>query len=277
MERPVFLVENALSTFQFPAHTIVPTSELTGFEVGKLSNGRRSLFDFHTPTTENLEYTLKLTCDRVRAFDMSVLDRGHNLAGKTFSLEISNDDFTTTEVVYSITFPTTSAPGSLDDALGVVTEEGAWVKRFPWRAAKYWRFKVAAVASYKPQFVGVWLGLSWSPTRLFDTPWSEDMENIVARLSESADGWQGSDEVTPRREGQTVIRLATQVEYDLARYTLAHYSRRRPMWICYDTAQADRVVLTIRQPGRLGLAFNPEWWRLRKGVIAWQEHEPLKA
>jgi hypothetical protein len=105
------------------------------------------------------------------------------------------------ETVVSITLPAASAPGSLDDTLGVRTEEGAWVKRFSLRAAKYWRWYVPAMGvGLKPQVVGLYLGLAFAPN-YFNRPLDDDGDVLVVTESQSELGWIGRGPQGRQRQG----------------------------------------------------------------------------
>ena len=276
MAKPVMLAENLFSDTQFTGHTITAESTVTGFEVWKVATGRRSPTEFWKSDTDNQSTWIKVACDKVRAANMIVLDRGHNLKGESFTLECSNDDFTTTETILSaITLPSVSAPGDVGEGLGVRTEEGAWVKRFPLRAAKYWRVTVPAMgASQRPNIVGLWLGLSWE-SRVFDLPWSDEASQSGGNVSISPSGWEGG-QLAERRTGTIGLRMDNAYEYDQARYHIQGlFAAREPMWLIYDGGQADRTILVTRPPGRLGFEFPSGDWLDRRGSFQWSEHEAL--
>ena len=278
MAKPVMLAENLFSDDQFTGHTITAESTVTGFEAYRVATGRRSPTEFWKSDTDNQATWIKVTCDKVRAANMVVLDRGHNLKGESFTLECSNDDFTTTEtIINAITLPSESTPGDVDEALGVRTEEGAWVKRFGLRAAKYWRVSIPAMgANQRPNIVGLWLGLSWE-SRVFDEPWSDEASQTVGTVTVSPSGWEGGH-LAERRTGTIGLRMDNAFEYDQARYHIQGlFAAREPMWLMYDGGQADRTILVTRPPGRLGFEFpSADQWLDRRGSFQWSEHEPLR-
>lgn len=277
MGAPVFLADSLFSKMQYPSHTIVANEAAAGFEAFRVADGRRSPFDYWTPTTANASANVKVTCDRTRAANVIVLDRGHNLAGRQIKLEASDDDFTTTQTVLDLTMPSASAPGALDESLGVRTEEGAWVKRFPARAASYWRLTIPAMgAGLKPKVVGLWLGLSYSPDFL-SRPHAPDEDELVVQESESDWGWIGRGETTPRRTGTILLKLTNLFDYDLARFHLQGlFGRGRPMWIVQDSDVAERAVLAIRPRNRFGFSREPDWF-YHQGQIEWTEWEPSRS
>jgi len=276
--RPVFLVENFYSTLQFPAHVVSAEEEATDNEAFRVSTGRRSGRDKWSPTTLNSDTYIDTACDRVRAADCIVLDRGHNLGGYDVELRGSNQAaFTTYETILDITLPTASAPGHIDDALGVRTEEGAWLKRFAPRPYQYWRTFVPAMgASLKPEIVGLWLGLSYSPQYL-DMPWNEDGTELVVRQTGNEVGWVGRGVANKVRTGAISLSLSSYQEYEAkARYHLQGlYADGFPMWIIFDEEQADRAVLADMPAGSLRLEYTPGAHGYRTGQVGWREREPL--
>lgn len=275
MPTTVFAVENLLSVAQFPSHVVAAEEAASGYEAFRVANGRRSGQDYWTPTTSNSDTWLKVTCDQVRAADFVALDRGHNLAGYTVRIDVSDDDFTTYQTAFSGVLPAATAPGSLDDALGVRTEEGAWLKRFDLRSGKYWRLFVPAMgSSLKPQVVGLWLGKSWELARGLTLPVVPRGADIVAELIESAAGWQGRGRATPRQAGTLSYRCASEIEGELAEYHLdGQFGLYRPAWLVHDTRRADRARLVIRTQERLGGQYGEDWTDKLAYQVAYVEHE----
>jgi hypothetical protein len=270
------LAENHLSTVQFPLHVLTPSEELAGAEAARVADGRRSALDYWTGTSTNVEYSLKWTMDRVRASTMLALDRGHNLTRLIY--EVSQDNFTTVEPVFDVTLPTATAPGSLDDDFGVRTEEGAWLKRFPLRAAQYGRIRIPAMgAEQKPKIVGLWVGLGYAVDLL--RPLSDDQDEARADETTTPAGWRGSGPPGFVRTGTLRLELPDLFEYQRARYHLGpqgHFGRRRPTWVVLDDAEAERALLAIRPVGTLGFAREPRW-AFHKADVPFLEHEPLAA
>ena len=179
MSRAAVLVENLFSAIAYPLHVVAADEQATGHEAFRIANGRRSAFDYYESITANAQRIIKITCDRVRSANGCALDRGHNLGGEQVVLEASDDDFATpAQTCFDIILPTTTAPGTLDDALGVRTEEGAWLIRFPQRTALYWRLRIPAMgAGVRPKIVGAWLGnwYAFDP----DFPVAADADDLI--------------------------------------------------------------------------------------------------
>lgn len=280
---PAFLVENLGSLVQFPAVVLTGSEEATGHEAYHVANGRRDSGDYWSAITPNNPSYLNYVLDRTRAADMVALDRGHNLAGAAVSLLCSNDNWGTSETVFTATIPTTSIPGtSLDAANGCTTEEGAWIKRFPLRAAKYWRWSIPALgANITAQVVGLYLGKGFYSASqsdwLFTVPTSPDGGTLQGVEAMSEAGWAGRGLQTERREGAIPIKLVSYFNYDLARYHLqALFGFGRPMWIVFDDSQTERSFLAIRPQPQFGFSRQQQW-AYPQASVPYQEHEPLRA
>lgn len=279
MGQPVFLVRNFFSRRIYPLHTLVANEEQSGNELARAANANRDPLDFWTTLTPNVEATAKVVCDRLRAADLFVLDRGHNLAGKQVVLEASDDDFASpAQTVFDLVLPSVSATGDLDDPLGVRTEEGAWLRRFPVRAAKAWRLRVPALgAGQRPQVVNMWLDLSWSPATL-DTPIAPDAHELGAQEATTQTGWLVRSDVWVRRRGRLSLRLPSPFDYELARDHLQlQFGLNRPMWIVHDEEQADRAVLALPRLGTIEIEEKGAGWFYPRATFEWLEHEAKEA
>lgn len=280
MGLPVVLVENFASIRQFSGHTLIGNEEPAGTEAFRAADGRRTPSDYWAPATLNAAATLTITCDRIRTANVVALDRGHNLIGEAFTLQCSDDNANWSPVVDVTELPTVPG-GSLDapavsvaGVWGVRTEEGAWLCRFPTRAARYWRLSIPAMgAGLRPQLVGWWLGLAYAPLDL-TRPHSPNQSELLVEELTSERGWQGRGAAAIRRLGVLRLKLTNGFEYDLARYHLeGHFGRQRPMWIVHDDSQAERAVLAIRPTGQLGFEL-PTSWFYPTAEVGWVEYQP---
>ena len=275
MGLPAFGVENFFSDIQFSGHTISANEEATDHEAFRVGNARRSSTDHWTPTTANIDAWVKTEMDQSRSFDYCAIDRGHNLGGETLKLQKSTDAaFTSPVDVFSVTFPTTvSADSDLDAANGVLTSEGAWIKRFASTSSQYVRIFVSAMgAGLKPVIVNLWVGALWEPGALTNPFTDEDDEPIGAE-SASDTGWIGHGLTVRRRIGELHVQLPSIAAYTAAANAVRdNFNLRRPMWIVHDDDRAERAVLGIRPRGRTGFRFAPGWG-YRQADINWLEHE----
>jgi hypothetical protein len=206
---------------------------------------------------------------------MLVLDRGHNLAGESIVAQGSLDGTNYTNIA-SITVPSASATGDIDDTNGVMTEEEAFLKRWTDTDYSWYRLQIPSMgAGLVPEIVGLWVGLSFE-TRIWDFPWTEDEGMGVATIAETEAGWQGTGYVTPRRQGTIGLRLRTAAEYTTARSDILKQFgyKRRPMWIVPEDSQGDRAVLAIPN-GPVNFHFDGAW-PFRRTQFSWIEHEPKR-
>lgn len=245
----------------YPLHTLVADEEGAGHESWRIATGRRSPYtNYYASVTANAQRTLTLTCDRERAADLFCLDRGHNLAGKEVILERSyTADFSSPIPVFDVVLPVNSGTGSLDDAFGVVTEEGAWVIRFLKVSAPYWRLRIPAMgASLRPKIVGAHLSVSFA----FD-PWrptAPDRTEAGGDMAESDAGWQAVGAPWLRRSDALRIQLLTPFDYELAATAFHHWDLRRPCWYIPDETYAQTARCIWRPNGVAGFAREVDWF-----------------
>ncbi len=283
MGLPAILVENYLdNVLQFVGHQVATSDAnglgAAGYEVYHLANGRRSPSDRYQADTANAARTITSTFDRVRYFNGLAIDRGHNLGGQTVSILISFDGFTTSETVWTGTIPSVlTSPGRLDNTNGVVTEEGAFLVRFPGVAGAAARLSLPALgANVTTQIVNAWLGM-WMALPALYLPWYEDQADLQTLEEQSADGWLGRTSPVSRKEGELSLRLTDPSQEDQLRlHVSGHYlAAGRPMWIVMDDIRAERAFLALRPRRPVGFAFESGWWPHQMRV-PYLEHEPLR-
>ncbi|HEX8321038.1 hypothetical protein [Longimicrobium sp.] len=276
MGRPLFLIENLANQVMFPAHLVTASSEASRAEVWRVATGRRSWRDRWTPGTDDAESWIRIECASPRSVDMLVLDRGHNLAGRRVILEASADGFVANVTpVLDVVIPAAAAvPGSIDGDAGALTEEGAWLKRFPAVAAADWQLRVPAMGpGLRPEIVGLWVGRAWSPLQYLDLPWGDESIDLQYQAVTTDAAWSGAGRGTRARTGEIGIKLSPG-EYPLARYHIRDlWWVPRPGWLVYDSDQAERAVLALPTPGRAGFE-QQEGWSERQAILSWIEHEP---
>jgi hypothetical protein len=264
---------NAFNRTIYTAHTLVADEEAAGHEAWRIATGRRSAYtNYYTSLTANAQRLITLTCDRERAFDYFVLDRGHNLT--RIILERSYDNFASSPItVFDVTLPTASGTGSLDDAFGVVSEELAWHIRFTKISAPYWRLKIPALgAGIRPKIVGAHLSMSFA----FDAwrPHSPDLTELGGEMSESDAGWQVVANAFNRRTDTLRIQLPDLFAYEIAINAFRHYNLRRPTWYVPNEDNAQNALCIVRPLGVAGLGRMADWFP-QKGELPFLEHEAL--
>lgn len=277
MNEPVVFVENLFNTIAFPGNVLTADEEAAGFEAWNVSTARRSPFMSWRPTTANAQHYLEVTCDRIRAVNMLAIDRNSNLRGMNVTLQGSDDNFATGHVCWQGTIPTTiTSPGDLDSLNGVLTEEGAFLVRFPTAVHWAWRFIIPAMGAGITQVVGgAWLGMGLQLDFL-GRPHGEMLGEVMSDVVQmSATGWEGSTTPVNRRTGDLVIQLTDDASYELCRLHIeGHFlARKRAMWIIPNRHQAERALLAIKQPGVQGFRIE-SGWGYKQAVIGFKEHEP---
>jgi hypothetical protein len=273
------LAENLLLDAQFPGRLLVADQEASGLTVDKVANARRHPGDRWQATTANADHTITLTTDELRAASCLVIDRASNHLGKRFVLETSNDAFVTVRTVFDVTLPLVPG-GQPGDALGCVTDEGAWIKTFPTEAAYGWRLTSKAMgAGIVPQLTGVWLGLAWQPVNLLLNYPSQDEAYAVASASTvSPYGWRGRFRPAVARSGQLVIDPGDEAEFDLIRYHLLGLMGVGgfPAWICWDRASGGRKAFLGSLPDSTTLDLSRvKESAYRRLTLPFLEEQPL--
>lgn len=259
MGSPAILVENFYSLRQNSSHTL-SASENSSNAVF-VGASRRSVYDAYTSATSNLDAWLRALCDRLRTANMVVVDRGHNVAGKTVNVQLSADAFiTNTETAFTGAVPSTTGAGSLDDDFGVLTPEGSWLKRFNPRYSLDWRVFIPAMgASLKPIVTGLWLGQCWTP----GDPWrphAPQVTELVVQETESDLGWIGRGKSTPRKAGFLHFKFLTLFNAELAAQHLEHIAKGRAFWIIPDDARADQAFLAVIPKTSIGLVLEQNYF-----------------
>ena len=277
--RPRFLCDNIFSLSHYPTVTLSANEEATGREARFFSTLRRE--DYWTPTTFNADANLKARHPVPRTFDTICL-WVHNLLGKAYRFQISDDNFTTTQTVVDVTIPTGPGTGSPDDALGVVTEDLMWIKTVSPRSAVDFRHFVPAMgASLKPQLSGI-VGLSYYPSQ-YDYPYAPSTTTLRVEEHYSDRGVRGLGTVANPRHGDITMKLRSDFEYELARF---HFEQRwggwapSPMLLIHDNMQAERAMMADRATGSmLGFVSDSEWpdggEGRSQGRLSFVEHDPL--
>lgn len=256
--RPRFLVDDLSDDVeQYTLHTVVAEEEPAGFEAHRFSAGRRDQVSM--ASTANSDWWHKSTFDRVRSLDMVYL-WVHNLTGKAYQLQVSDDDWATSpQIAVSCTIPTVPGAGHIDDANGVLCENGLWLKHFLPRSGNAYRHFIAAGgAGFKPYINGK-AGLSLGLNQ-YDKPFmASDTELIVTEETNEA-GWIGTSARRQRRTGTIQIKTRSLFEYDQFRY---HFEQRfaagAHMLIVHDESQAERAVVAKLSGGAFGFHGVVDW------------------
>lgn len=276
MGKPRFLAENLWNPVRFGDHSISANEESDGNEAFHVGDGRRNRTSFWTPTTNNSEATIQVKCDRPRSADVLVIDRDSNLDGETVHLECSDDNFSSTETIFTVTLPSNSTPNQ-DISDGAKMEDGAWCRSFSSRVATYWRLRIDAMGSgLKPEIVGLYLGTSWQPNLLIDTPWGWGDSQLQSDRVTSDAGWRGRSNFSEARRRTFTVKLSSFSEFSSARYhTRGLYWRGDPMWIWPDETQAERGWCAMVPDGRHRWQKGQDRWAFMQTDLEAREHQPV--
>lgn len=264
----IIVVENLMNVRQFGAHVVTANEEPAGSEAFRFATLRRT--DHWSPSTTNADAWIKVVFDRQRMWNFVAL-WDHNLLGEAFRIQASDDDFTTTQTAFDATLPTTPGAGSVDDALGVVTLDKMWLKRFPARASAAARLYVPLMgAGQRPAINGI-VGLAYSFTReLGDFPESDEK---MAEESMTEAGYKGEGPAAFPQTGVLPIRMPSLFEWETGRYHLHERYRRSPAVLIFDEARAEQAIMVRRPSGRQAPRSDRDYFYGQLG-LAYAEHEP---
>jgi hypothetical protein len=267
----ILAVDNLFdSVEQYPGHTVTAEEEPAGLEASRFAAGRR---DQHaSATTANSDWWLKATFDRVRAFDFVCL-WDHNLAGTTLRVQASDDDYVSPpQTIFDAALPTTPGTGDVDDALGVLCEDGMmWLKRFPVRTAASVRlYSVAMGAGLKPSLNGL-VGLSVS----FDRDMGDfvDANDLLGTEERNEAGRVGHGVRTVFPSGALPIHHPTFDAYEQFRYHLKRYGAGSPAVLTFDEARAEQGLMVRRPQQRLGFRQDRSYF-YPFGQLPFEVYEP---
>lgn len=261
MGSPCLLVDNIFNT-RIPAYVGHTISALENSTDAPLVNaGRRSTYDAYSSVTTNSEAWIKARCGATRYCDMVVVERGHNQGGKTAKVQVCDDDFATTpqDAFNSIT-PSSPGAGKLDDALGVRSWEGAFLKRFSGRSGQDWRYDIPALGSgIVATIPGLWIGQCWRPDYV-DRPLAIGATRLIVSETQSDAGWIGRGRAVRRREGVLHFTFGTLFDAENAVWHLDQYLSGRRMWVVADDERAEDAFLAIVPAELVGQRIEPNWF-----------------
>jgi hypothetical protein len=269
------LVDNVFNPRIYPAHTLSSNENST--DTPLVAAGRRSVYDGWTSATLNADAWNKSRADTPRLADMIVVDHPHNLMTKIVKAQVCDDDFAgTPQDAFNGAVPSVSAAGLLTDAFGVLTPDGAWLKRFDQRGGYDWRaYFVAMGAGLKPLVPGLWIGLSYSPGDPWRPHTPQGMSELIVTETESDAGWLGRGKVARRRQGTMLFKFSTLDDAEQADWHLQRISEGHPFWLIGDEERAEMAVLAILPKGLIGTVMEPNYFYPAL-TLPWQEVDPLE-
>lgn len=270
MGRPVFLVDNLFNPRTYLSHTLSASTTASGTSVEALSAGRRRAganVGGWFANSLNTDAYVQSTFDRPRAFDLLFIDRDHNLAGKSVSVRISDDSFTTYQEIGPLTVPSEPVPmAALYDGQIIVTDEGALLWWLGLQVGWEVRVFIAAMGSgLRPELAGLMLGKSWTSAYAQIKPAEFGRPNLIRTVTRSPHAQSVSSEIGSYRTSEIHLRAESWEEYATARYHLEelYTADGKPMVVIHDDEQAERALLSLHPGGETGFeipsgAYHPE-------------------
>lgn len=245
--KPLILSDNFLDDVVLhPDHLITHTgTPVAGSEVWRLGDNLRDITRF-TIAEANTNLQVKCDCGVVKAASLVVLDRGHNLKGKTVKVWSSADAITYGTLVATCIIPVT-AGGLPTDANGCLTPEGVWWKTFASASARGWMLEVPAMgAGLSPVITSAYLGQSYRFPEYLLAPAAYDyrinhkvLKNEMSRGAVRVKyGVQNFAEVDLNMALEAVDFLAFHTEVTRLLFT------NQPWWFCLDDSDAVGASLT---------------------------------
>jgi len=248
--QPLVLSDNLYDNVVLhPAATVfmnAPATEATGHEVWRVADNLRDL-TWCSPSASNILTQLRTDLGSGQTAEVSilVLDRGHNLSGKSISLIASDDGVTYGTTILTATPPST--PGGLPtDTNGCLTSEGVWWKTFTPVTHRAFSFDIPASSGFAPIVTGLYLGDLYRFPEFMDAPGAFDFHQSLKYLKNEVS--QGGVRVTSRPvlwdlyqiriqslDGASYPALQTQVNRLLR--------QQQPWWICHDDSDATAAGL----------------------------------
>jgi hypothetical protein len=245
MATPLWLSDNVFdeigATPDALLDTLGATDDAPGHEVWRVADGLRDR-TWWTVTTPNATRHVRARLTAARAADTLVLDRGHNLAGKTIEY-LGFSSAGVFEAIYlSATIPTT--PGGLpSDATGCLLPTGEWWKTMTGTAAHAQHVvRIPAMgAGLVPLITGLTLGKAFRWPTHWNAPSAYDDRRRVSWVTN-----RESEAGVRVKRGRRVHRhLDFRCELDAEQWTpalVAEFARvvdrGLPVWHCTDEATA---------------------------------------
>lgn len=252
-------------------NTISAEEEASGNDAELVGRWRRSGIQYWTPTTANSATWIQVLVNPVRAANFIAIDRGHNLFGIGFQLLLGQSVFN--ETIFDVTMPTTTTQGSVDDPMGVVTNDGAWIKRFPTVAGRGFRLAIDAMgAGLKPQIPGLYLGLAME-MRVPDEPSMDYRPDYQVQQVLTALGQTARSRRQALHSGQLATRLEAPNEIQNASLQFEHLlGDGYPMWAIWDINASHKAKL-IMADSPPALTYDGNRWVPRLPFLDFGFHE----
>jgi hypothetical protein len=235
---PLLLFDNVFDSVVLqPGALVTASNEMAGREAFRVADYRRER-TWWQPTTDGggVDHWVRSQLPAAQSVDYVVLDRGHNLYGKTLTLE-GGPDGATWNVSQTLTVPAQGAVGGTPAAAAMAaTEEGvAWTLFAPLASRLYWRLRIPYSASFIPVVTGLMVGLRTQLlgySNIFDEDASERTE--VSETSKA--GYRATDTTYSWRTCELGLELIGSTEYDntIRAVKTALFDRNAPVMVFMD-------------------------------------------
>jgi hypothetical protein len=256
--KPLILTDNLFDNVVLHPSFVVASSnadDASGHEPFRVADNLRDMTSW-TVTTTNAGRTIYVDSGVGGSIvgGCIVLDRGHNLAGKTVRLDTATDPtFAVTTTAWTATIP--AAPGGLpSDPNGCLTPDGVWWKTFNGVTNRVQGLTILAMGvGIAPIVTGLYLGTAYRFTEYFDAPAAYDYSTQVKYLKN--DFSRGGVRVKSRPINNDKLQISIGVES--TDYAAMHTEMQRinrynvPMWFAFDDSDATGVgqVRLFQTPG----------------------------
>jgi hypothetical protein len=269
---PLLLVDNVFDTVGlYPGGVIDTSSEAVGHEAFRIADYRRDR-TYWQAATDVGTHVLRVHAPAAISPDFVFVDRGHNLAGLTCTIQ-GSDDGTAWVVGQTVTIP--SAVGGTPAAPTMCqTEEGAaWSLFAALGAHAWWRLLIPASTAFFPVVTGIMLG---ARTQLinFGKTFDEDAGGRTQPSQQSTAGYRGNDPTYAWRTVTLDLDLIGATEYDGTMRSLrAKLFEKNQPWVCamdYGT-RPERAWMYTLDGTTWGM---PKSHVYRAGRIVGREHMP---
>lgn len=237
---PLLLFDNVFDSVVLqPAATVTASGEMVGREAFRVADYRRER-SWWQPTTDGggSDHWVRSQLGTAQAVDYIVLDRGHNLYGKTLTLE-GGPDGSTWNVSQTLNVPASNAVGGTPAGPAMAaTEEGvAWTLFAPLASRLWWRLRIPYSASFIPVITGLMVGLR---TQLlgYSNIFDEDASERTETSETSKAGYRATDTTYSWRTCELGLAMIGATEYDntIRAVKTALFDKNAPTMVFMDYA-----------------------------------------
>lgn len=237
---PLVLYDNVFDATVLKAGaTLSASAEMAGREVFRIADYRRER-SWWQPTTDGggADHWVRVQLPTAQAVDFLALDRGHNLYGKTLTLE-GGPDGATWNVSRTVTVPASGAVGGTPAAAAMAaTEEGVAWTLFPALASRlWWRLRIPYTAAFIPVITGLIVGSRFQFAN-YSTVYDEDQGERTLTTETSRAGYRATDTTYAWRTLDLGLALIGAAEYDtnIRALRTALFAKNAPAMVFMDYA-----------------------------------------